>query len=129
MRGFPLSRAKSAVLVAIVAACIVVPIASATAVEASCSGGICTWGYNYVTPSANNLVYTPVSNFWSETAKINSGGNVYLGFGGSDNCYRTRSVGTWTQSPGQLGCSASNNTAFVQYASGNSSYLHFEGDY
>jgi hypothetical protein len=55
-------------------------------VQASCNSAYCYWGYNYVFP--NRIVYTPVSNFYSASDNINSGGRS-----GSDSAMDRVAVG------------------------------------
>ena len=102
---------------------------ASTAVQTSCTSSYCYWGYNYVGSNLNNPVYTPTSNFYQETMVKNSGGAMYEGFGPSGCHVIVGDNGTFTYTPGQLGCSATGNSAFVQYDYGASSYLHFQAPY
>ena len=79
-----------------------------------------------MTPNANELVYGP-SNYWNDQyVDKTSGGTIYHAFGPSGSCYRSLvGVNSWYGTPSDMGCGGYVNP-FVQYVSGNSSYLYFD---
>jgi hypothetical protein len=104
-------------------------VARADSIQAACNSSYCYWGYNYI--FSGRLVYTPTSNFYSSSDNINSGGWVYLGFGGGggSGCWTEVTVGYTVVHPSDFGCSSTGNTAFTQYYTGASSYLYFQAAY
>jgi hypothetical protein len=119
-----------AVAATVVAAAALVGTARGDSIQAACNSSYCYWGYNYV--FSGRIVYTPSSNFYSASDNINSGGYVYLGFGGTNGgpgCTTIVSTGYHVVHPSDFGCLASNNTGFTQYYSGASSYLYFQAAY
>jgi hypothetical protein len=84
----------------------------------------CTWGFNYMGPSTNEIV-TGTNNYWQhEDWTKNSGGTVYLGFGPSGCHTALTGTSSGTISPSQIGCGGYINP-FAQYAIGFTSYLQF----
>jgi hypothetical protein len=102
------------VLVAVAAALLVAPAAQAW-----------SWGYNYLSPGS--LRVSSGWNYWvNQYLDKNSGGTIRHGFitQGGGLCYDFMSgSATHFHSPSDLGCGGYLNN-FVDYWSGNSSYLY-----
>lgn len=115
------------VLVAVIAAVVASSASAVQSTPMNCpQSNYCKWGYNYVTPNANYLVYGPYKYWFDQYFSKNSGGTVYHGFGPSSTCYRFESgAASWYGYPSSLGCSGLVNP-YTQYYSGNSSYLYFD---
>jgi hypothetical protein len=129
LRGAATVRASRYALVVVAAAFGLVTAtgAAASPVPMNCpQQGFCKWGYNYVGPSVNELVYGP-SNYWFDMyVDKTSGGTIYRAFGPNGNCYAAMSgASSWYGHPSDMGCGGYVNP-FVQYVSGNTSYLYFD---
>jgi len=122
-----LRRGWLALVLVAVAAAVAASSAGASSTQMNCPrAGYCKWGFNYVTPNANFLVYGPYNYWLDQKFDKNSGGYVYHGFGPSSTCYRFEyGVAHWYGYPSTLGCGGYINP-YTQYYSGSSSYLYFD---
>jgi hypothetical protein len=111
---------------------VAIPRASAvTTVPMHCGGGVCYWGYNYLSSSGIFGIYG-TWNYWQDQyVDKTSGGGIYHGFntsGSTNNCYAGMS-GAWTfyDTPNHIGTGCGGYLQpFAQYGWGTQSYLYMD---
>jgi len=89
--------------------------------------GYCSWGYNYTSSTVNLTINGGWNYWWDGAVSKTSGGTIHHGWNGSQNpCHGFMTgSGNWYGHPADFGCGGY-LSRFLQYVSGNQSYVQFD---